>query len=91
MYEGKVKSSRPSSRETRDKQPLGRDRDRSWYHRASVKFSWSQPMDPWTERQHTRMLPSMSLELYSSVEVTPAPVRVPTQRPPVASFTSVVG
>ena len=27
-----MKSSQPSLRETRDKQPLGRDRDRSWYH-----------------------------------------------------------
>ena len=30
MYEGKVKSSRPSLREIRDKQPLGRDPYRSW-------------------------------------------------------------
>ena len=29
---------------------------------ASVKLSWSQPLDQWTERQHTCMLPPMSME-----------------------------
>ena len=29
---------------------------------TGVKLSWSQPMDSWTEEQHTRMLLSMSLE-----------------------------
>ena len=56
-------SYRPSLRETRDKWLLGRDPDKSWCHRhTSVKFSWSKPMDPWSERQHTRMLPPMSRE-----------------------------
>ena len=50
-------------RETRDKLPLGRDPDRSWcHHPTSVKLSWSQPMDSWTERQHTRMRPLMSIK-----------------------------
>jgi hypothetical protein len=41
-------------RETWDKQSLGRNLDRSWcYYHTSVKFSWSQPMDPWIEWQHT--------------------------------------
>ena len=53
---------------------------------------------PWIHGQHTRMLPPMSMEpwaaikkLYTSVEVTPAPVRIPTQRPHLPNFTSVVG
>ena len=33
IYEDKVKSSRPSLREIRDKRPLCRDPDRSWCHR----------------------------------------------------------
>ena len=54
VYEDTVKSSRPSLCETRDKRPLGRDPDKSLSHRhTSVKLSWSQPMDPWTERQQT--------------------------------------
>ena len=62
-YEGKVKSSRPCLRETRDKRPLGKDQEKSWCHRhTSVKLSWSQPMDPWSEQQHTRMLPPMLME-----------------------------
>ena len=64
-------------RETQDKRPLGKDPDRSWCHRHTpVKLSGSQHMDPWTERLHTRMLPSMPLEswaankqLYTSVAV----------------------
>jgi hypothetical protein len=48
LYEGKVKISWPSLRETRVKRPLGRDLDRSWYHRhTSAKLFWSQPMAPW--------------------------------------------
>ena len=44
----KLKSSRPSLRETRDNRPLGRYPDRSWcYRQNSVKLSWSKPMDPW--------------------------------------------
>ena len=39
-YESKVKSSRHSLRETRDKRPLGRDSDRSWCHRhTNVKLT----------------------------------------------------
>ena len=30
-------------------------------------------------------------KLYSSVELTPAPVRIPTQRPLFRSFASIVG
>ena len=33
MYKGKVKSSWPSLRETRDKRPFGSDAERSWCHR----------------------------------------------------------
>ena len=40
LYEGKVKSSQPSLRETQE---------RSWFHRhISVKLFWSQPMAPLT-------------------------------------------
>ena len=101
---GKVKSSSLAynQRETRDKQPLDRDLDRSWCHRnTSVKLSWSQPMNPWTEWQHTRMLLPNSMESwavtkkkkkrYTSVEVTPAAVLITTQWPLVPSFMSVVG
>ena len=35
-YEGNVKSSRPSLRETWDKRPLGRDPDRSWCDRHTI-------------------------------------------------------
>ena len=69
LYESKVKSSNLAYNpcETRDKRPLGRDLDRSRCHlHTSVQLSWSQPMDPWTERQHTcmlpRVLPLMSME-----------------------------
>ena len=50
--------------ETRDKQPLDTEPYRSWCSRhTSVKFFWSQPIDPWrSERQHTLMLPPMSME-----------------------------
>ena len=48
-YQGKLKTSRPSLRETRDKRTLGRDPDRSWCHsHTSVKLSWSKLMSPWT-------------------------------------------
>ena len=51
LYEGKVKNSRYSQHETRDKRPLGRDPVMSWCHcHTSVKLSWSQPVEPWTER-----------------------------------------
>ena len=50
-------------RETQVKRPLGRKPDSRWSHRqTSVKLSWSQPVDPWTEQQHTCMLPPMSIE-----------------------------
>ena len=51
LYEGKMKISRPSLRKTRDKGPLGRDPDRSWYHHhttSMIKLFWSQSMAPWT-------------------------------------------
>ena len=61
MYgEGVLKSFRPSLHETRDKYPLSRDQDRNCYHR--VKLSSSQPLAPWIERQHTHMVPPMSME-----------------------------
>ena len=66
QHTGKVKSSRPSL------QPMwnsgqGKDPDRSWCHRhTSVKLSWSQPMYPWTERYHTRMLRPMSMEPWAA-------------------------
>ena len=57
-YEGKVKISQHSPRETRN----------------------MLPPYPWDQKT-----------LYTSVEVTPAPVQVPTQRPLFPSLTSVVG
>jgi hypothetical protein len=40
IYQGRVKSFRPSLRETRDKRPLGRDPDRSCCHLlTSVKLA----------------------------------------------------
>ena len=48
-----------NKRETRDKQPLGRDPDRSWcHHRTSVNLFWSQLMDPCT----SSVLPLISME-----------------------------
>ena len=65
--------------ETRDKWPLGRDPDRNWcHHHTSVKLFWSQPMTLWTS--------VATYELYTSVAVTPAPVRIPTQWPLIPSF-----
>ena len=49
INEGKVKSSRPSLRETRDKPPLGMDPELSWYYlHTSANLCWSQPIAPWT-------------------------------------------
>ena len=49
VNEGKVKSSRPSLRETRDKRPLDKDPGRSWcHHHTMIKFSWLQLMAPCT-------------------------------------------
>ena len=48
--EGKVESSQPSLRETRDKRPLGRDTDMRWCQRhttSMIKLIWPQPMFPW--------------------------------------------
>ena len=48
---GKVKSSHPSLQPTFtwDKQPLGRDLDRSWcYRHTGVKLIWWQLMALWT-------------------------------------------
>ena len=51
--------------ETRNKQLLGRDPDRSWCHcHISVQLSWSQPMDPWTEWQHI-LMPPISMEWWA--------------------------
>ena len=49
-YEGGLKSSRPSLRETRDKRPLDKESNNSWCHRhttSMIKLFWSQPMAPW--------------------------------------------
>ena len=54
-YEGKMKSSRPSLRETRDKWPLVKDPDRSWCHRhISVKNFGRSLWLHEHRRQHTR-------------------------------------
>ena len=47
---GKMESSWPSLRETRDKRPLGRDPERSWCHRHTMSMIepfWSQAMARW--------------------------------------------
>ena len=51
IYEGGVKTFRPSLRETRVK----------WSF-TIVKLSWSQATDAWTERPHPRKLPPLSME-----------------------------
>ena len=71
MYEGTVEifSLFYSRSETQDKRPLGREQDRSWCHRhTSVKLSWSQPMNLWTERQHTHTLLPMSMEPWAAAK-----------------------
>ena len=53
FYEGRLKSFRPSLRETRDMRPLDRESNRSWCHRhtkSMIKLFWSQPMAPWASR-----------------------------------------
>ena len=40
-YKRKVKSSRPDLRENRDKRPMGRDPDKSWFHRHSYLLTYS--------------------------------------------------
>ena len=54
-----MKSSWPNLHEIQDKGPMSRDRTGAG---ASVKLSCSQPMDPWTEWQHTHMLLPISME-----------------------------
>ena len=85
-----------NGREIRDKRPSVRDLDRSWYHRHnSLKLFWLQLMDPWISAAAYECVAALSMDpwaatkkkLYTSVVVTPAPVRVPTQRPLVPSFT----
>ena len=80
-------------RETRDKWPLGRHPDRSWCHLHTIlKLFWFAVRDsmdfgvlvfcrrfPWSHGLRPK-------KLYTSVEVTPALVRVPTQRSLVPSF-----
>ena len=85
--------------EARDKRPFGRDPDRSCSHlQISVTLFRSQPMATWTSAAayeysaadiHAAM-GSDQKNLYTHVKVTPDPVRVPTHRPLVPSFTSVV-
>ena len=57
-------------RQTRDKRPLSMDSNRSWCHLySSVILSWSQSMDLWNERQHTRMLPLMFMEPWATTKI----------------------
>ena len=56
-YGGKVKSSRPSLCEIREKRPLSRESDRSWCHRhttSMIKLFWSQPMALWASGSSIR-------------------------------------
>ena len=84
--------------ETRDKRPFGRDPDRGWYPATLVKsFLGRNPLIyglsgitlvscrrfPWSHGLRSK-------KRYTSVEVTPAPVRFPAQRSVVLSFMSVV-
>ena len=88
-----------SLRETRNKRLLGRDPDRSWCHRhtcVKLYFPWSQSMNPWTELQHTRMLPPMSMESWAAMsmescggDTSSCPCPYPTGAVP--SCMSVVG
>ena len=44
-------------------------RTSSWCHRhTNVKLSWSQSMDPWTERQYILMLLPMSIEPWAAAK-----------------------
>ena len=86
-------------RETRDKRPLGRNQDRSWCHcHTIVSFLGCSPWIhglssstlicsgrcPWSHGPRPK-------KLYTSVEVTSAPVWVPTQWLLIPSSASVVG
>ena len=94
--EGKVKNSGLAYNQH---ETLGRDPDRSWCHiHTSTKLFWLRPMAPAAAQQHTSVLPLSlwihglrSRKLYTSVAVTPAPIRVPTQWLLVPSFMSIVG
>ena len=83
LYECKVNISRLTLRETRDKRPLRRDPDKSWCHgHTSVKLFWSRSMmEPWA---------TTKTALHLCVAVTPAAFWIPTQRPIVPSFTTVI-
>ena len=103
LYEGKVKISSLAynQRETQDKWSLRRDQDRSWCHcQACVKLFFGR--SPWIhgcEWQHTSILISMepwaaakrALHCYTGGQMTPAPVRIPTQWPLVPGFVLAVG
>ena len=85
-------------RETRDKRPLGRDPVRSWCHRhTSVKafLVAAHGSMNWVHSYAAAdVLGSMGYDqesFYTSMAVTSAPNRVPTQRILVPSFTSVIG
>ena len=82
-------------RGTRDKQPLGRDPDRSWCHRpTNVKHFGRSPRihvlsgntlvcyrrGPWSHGLRPK-------NIYTSVAVTSAPFWVPIQQPVVLGFT----
>ena len=92
LYEGIMKSSSLAynRRETRDKRLLGRDPDRGckrFY--SSVKLLWSQPMSPWSSAAGYECAAAQSMTPWTATKkaVTPASVRVPTQRPLVPSST----
>ena len=64
---------------------------------SRIKIFWSQPMPSWASAAAYECAATQSMDqwaasrkLYTSVPVTPALVRVPTQWPLVPSFTSVV-
>ena len=59
LYEGKVKSSRPSLRETSDKRLLGWNPDKSWCHRHTMVSCYVRSIalygsDTWTLRKLER-------------------------------------
>ena len=67
IYEGDLKSFRPSLHETRDKQPLGRYPDRSWCHRHTKSMiQLFFRLSPWLhghQRQHTGKVKSFRTSL----------------------------
>ena len=81
--------------ETRHKQLLDRDLDRSWCHlHISVKLSWPQPMAPWTLAAAYECAAIQSMDLWAVTkkalyycEGDTTPVRVPTQQLLILSFT----